>query len=87
MPTVLRNLKILEVSSVDRGAGEGVKIVLMKRDADTADDLKKEIAAKAVAEDLAAKAAAEVRGGSGEFIDLASIEVGKSDDIDLAAIA
>lgn len=33
MANVLRHLKILEVSSVDRGAGEGVKIVLMKRDA------------------------------------------------------
>src|ERR1043166_902527 len=31
MPSVLRNLKILEVRSVDRGAGEGVKIVLLKR--------------------------------------------------------
>lgn len=34
MPSILRNLKILEVSSVDRGAGEGVRIVLMKRDAE-----------------------------------------------------
>lgn len=31
MPRVLRNLKINEVSSVDRGAGEGVKVILMKR--------------------------------------------------------
>lgn len=82
MATVLRNLKILEVSSVDRGAGEGVKIVLMKRDADADEDLKKEIAAKAAAEDLAVKAAA----AASESIDLASIEVSK-DDIDLAAIA
>ena len=29
---LLRNLRINEVSAVDRGAGEGVKIVLMKRD-------------------------------------------------------
>ena len=29
---VLHNLKIDEVSSVDRGAGEGVRVVLMKRD-------------------------------------------------------
>jgi hypothetical protein len=36
MPNVLRNLKILEVSSVDRGAGDGVKIMIMKRDADVA---------------------------------------------------
>lgn len=32
MPRVLRNLKISEVSGVDRGAGRGVKIMLMKRD-------------------------------------------------------
>jgi hypothetical protein len=31
-PKVLRNLKIREVSSVDRGAGKGVKVVFMKRD-------------------------------------------------------
>jgi hypothetical protein len=37
MPTMLRNLKISEVSSVDRGAGEGVQILLMKR-ADEAED-------------------------------------------------
>jgi hypothetical protein len=29
---VLRNLKIAEVSSVDRGSGEGVRIVMTKRD-------------------------------------------------------
>ena len=32
MPKILRRLKINEVSSVDRGAGEGVKIMLMKHD-------------------------------------------------------
>jgi hypothetical protein len=32
MPTLLKDLRINEVSSVDRGAGEGVKIMLMKRD-------------------------------------------------------
>jgi hypothetical protein len=32
-PRVLRNLRIDEVSSVDKGAGDGVKITLMKRDA------------------------------------------------------
>jgi hypothetical protein len=31
MPRVLRNLKIREISGVDRGAGVGVKVVLMKR--------------------------------------------------------
>jgi hypothetical protein len=36
MPNVLRNLKILEVSSVDRGAGDGVKIMIMKRADDVA---------------------------------------------------
>lgn len=36
MPTKLTNLRIDEVSSVDRGAGEGVKVVLMKR-ADSSD--------------------------------------------------
>jgi hypothetical protein len=32
MPKLLTRLKITEVSAVDRGAGDGVKIVLMKRD-------------------------------------------------------
>jgi hypothetical protein len=32
MPRILRNLIINEVSGVDRGAGKGVKIMLMKRD-------------------------------------------------------
>lgn len=32
MPNILRRLKIFEVSGVDRGAGEGVKVMLMKRD-------------------------------------------------------
>jgi hypothetical protein len=33
MPRILTKLKINEVSHVDRGAGEGVKVVMMKRDA------------------------------------------------------
>jgi hypothetical protein len=37
MPRILHKLRIDEVSHVDRGAGEGVKVVLMKRDDD--DDL------------------------------------------------
>jgi hypothetical protein len=32
MPRILHKLRINEVSHVDRGAGEGVKVVLMKRD-------------------------------------------------------
>jgi hypothetical protein len=31
MPRILTNLKITEVSAVDKGAGEGVRILLMKR--------------------------------------------------------
>jgi hypothetical protein len=31
-PTILRNLRIDDVSSVDRGAGRGVKVVLTKRE-------------------------------------------------------
>lgn len=31
MPTILRNLRITRVASVDKGAGDGVEIVLMKR--------------------------------------------------------
>src|SRR6516162_5832322 len=31
MARILRNLQIREISSVDKGAGEGVKVVLMKR--------------------------------------------------------
>ncbi len=37
MPRILRNLKINEVSGVDKGAGRGVKIMLMKRDDDDDD--------------------------------------------------
>lgn len=36
MPRLLKDLTISEVSSVDRGAGRGVKVLLMKRDATTA---------------------------------------------------
>lgn len=46
MPKLLTNLKINEVSSVNRGAGEGVRIVLTKRDAsDKAPTLESSIAA------------------------------------------
>jgi hypothetical protein len=34
MANILRRLKIREISGVDRGAGEGVRIMLMKREAD-----------------------------------------------------
>jgi hypothetical protein len=43
MPRVLKDLHITEVSSVDRGAGEGVKVMLIKRDGQTDDHpIKKE---------------------------------------------
>lgn len=32
MPNILRRLKVTEVSSVDRGAGQGVRVLLTKRD-------------------------------------------------------
>lgn len=38
MPRLLKDLKITEVSSVDRGAGRGVKVVLMKRDDDSEEE-------------------------------------------------
>lgn len=38
-PRVLRHLKIDEVSSVDRGAGRGVKVVMMKRHGDGVPDI------------------------------------------------
>src|SRR5512143_1650857 len=41
MPRLLKDLMIDDVSSVDRGAGVGVKVLLMKRD-DTADYDKRE---------------------------------------------
>ena len=43
MATRLKNLRINEVSSVDRGAGKGVQILLMKRD--FSDDERKSLAA------------------------------------------
>jgi hypothetical protein len=39
MPRILTKLKVHEISAVDRGAGEGVRVVLMKRD-DSNSDLK-----------------------------------------------
>lgn len=44
MPRILEKLRIREVSAVDRGAGEGVKVMLMKRD--FTDDQRKEMAGK-----------------------------------------
>lgn len=38
MPRILEKLKIREVSSVDRGAGEGVRVMLMKRNDPTLKD-------------------------------------------------
>lgn len=37
MPRILKDLVISEVSSVDRGAGEGVKVLLMKRNTPSGD--------------------------------------------------
>jgi hypothetical protein len=37
---VLRNIKVEEVSSVDRGAGHGVRVMLMKRDAPRASEVR-----------------------------------------------
>src|SRR5262249_54015674 len=37
MPRVLRNIQVREISTVDRGAGHGVKIMLMKRDDEQTD--------------------------------------------------
>jgi hypothetical protein len=49
MPKILTRLRIDEVSAVDRGAGEGVKVILMKRD-DTGRSFN-DIMAKAEADD------------------------------------
>lgn len=38
MPRLLKDLQINDVSSVDRGAGRGVKVLLMKRDDESATD-------------------------------------------------
>jgi len=37
MPRILRNLRIDDVSSVDAGAGKGVRVVLTKRHSDVSD--------------------------------------------------
>jgi formate-dependent phosphoribosylglycinamide formyltransferase (GAR transformylase) len=37
MPTLIKGLTITDVSSVDRGAGEGVKVMLMKRQSKESD--------------------------------------------------
>jgi hypothetical protein len=42
MPRVLTRLRIDEVSAVDRGAGDGVKIMLMKREAERAERWKRQ---------------------------------------------
>ena len=41
MPRILRNLRIDEISSVDKGAGDGVRIVLMKRHAGASQRLRR----------------------------------------------
>lgn len=61
MPRILKDLVITEVSSVDRGAGEGVKVLLMKRNTSgeidmTAEEL--QAAVKKAAEEAAATATA-----------------------------
>lgn len=68
MPRILRDLHITEVSSVDKGAGRGVKVLLMKRDGANPGDLamtKEELdaAIKKAAEDAAATAVAAVSKG------------------------
>lgn len=58
MPRTLKNIRITEVSSVDRGAGEGVKVLLMKRsDPKTETKMNPEIEA-AIAKGIAAGIAA-----------------------------
>ena len=40
MPRILKNIRIDEVSAVTKGAGEGTRVVLMKReDSGAADDV------------------------------------------------
>lgn len=66
MPRILEKLRIREVSAVDRGAGEGVKVMLMKRDADLPPEaeayLKREFTADQ-RKDMAAKGEAMAGGG------------------------
>lgn len=59
MPRILRNLRINEVSGVDRGAGEGVKILLMKR-------AEGEGLSTAQAQDIIEKISDAMRGGADE---------------------
>lgn len=62
MPTLLKDLVIREVSSVDRGAGEGVKVVLMKRDDDAVESYLK----RNLFEEAEARAKVEKREFSGK---------------------
>lgn len=77
VPHILRNLKILEVSSVDRGAGEGVRIVLMKRD-----DAKKPV----VFHDVNAEIDLDAITVKAAEIDLSAIEVEKAKEIDAMSL-
>lgn len=64
MPRMLKDLTITEVSSVDRGAGEGVKVLLMKRNTPSGDvEMTKEeleAAIKKAAEDAVKTATADI---------------------------
>lgn len=54
MPRVLKDIKISEVSGVDRGAGEGVRVVLMKRQTEGDVDMTPAEIAKMVSDGVAA---------------------------------
>lgn len=82
MPRILRNLRIEEVSGVDRGAGEGVRVLLMKRDDAPPntenDDMTKLLddpATKKSLEDMIAKAVGDASKASGEALAKANAEI------------
>src|SRR4051812_40013153 len=59
MPRILKDITITEVSSVDRGAGRGVKVLLMKRDDPTDPNPEKTMPTSKEIQDLIAKAVSD----------------------------
>jgi hypothetical protein len=75
MPRVLKDIRIQEVSSVDRGAGQGVRVMLMKRE----DDL-----SKAESNMTDAEIQALVAKAAGEAVAQALVAVQKANADELA---
>lgn len=82
MPRSLKNLVIEEVSSVDRGAGRGVKALLFKRDRQNADDVIIDFnAIREVAKSGGADALAKSKAQAAEAFNAAVMSIAKDEKV------